>query len=141
MLVDTDNPPPVPAGYATVRAWRFVRHCSSTGCTTTLLRPSILPGSKQVFRYPLHATGSAYIGRLNLPGVCYGPTKVLAPGSIVDHEVITIRPTRTKAGKVVAFSGAMVIKSAPSRWGRAEGCVASGYQKASIASPVWVVEP
>jgi hypothetical protein len=139
VLVDTSKPG-LPNGYTAVRRWRFVRHCATT-CTTTLFRPSIKPGSTRVFQYRLHViTGGGYRGRLNVPDVCYGRTtdgrpKILPLGSVVDIVVITIRPTRTSAGKVVAFSGTMVLRFRPSPWGHAEGCVPGGYQKSSVKSP------
>jgi hypothetical protein len=136
IVTDTTANPALPIGYTAVRAWRFVRHCTSSGCTTTLSRPSITPGNSRVFRYPLRAiTRGRYEGTLNVPGVCYGPTKTLAPGSIVDHEVITIRPTRTSAGKVAAFAGTMVIRYAVPAWAKAEGCIVKGSQTSSITSP------
>jgi hypothetical protein len=136
IVADTTANPALPIGYTAVRTWRFVRHCSSSGCTTTLSRPSIVPGSSRVFRYSLRPiTGGRYQGTLNVPDVCYGATKTLAPGSIVDHVVITIRPTRTSAAKVVAFGGTMVLRYVVPAWAKAEGCIVKGSQTSSINSP------
>ena len=134
IMVDTYGS--LPRGFTGVRTWRFVRRCSSGACTTTLLRPSILPGNTHVYRYPLHLiTGSTYRGQLDRQEICYGPTKVLRAGSLVEHQLITIWPTRTSAGKVVAFSGKLELMSRPSKWGRAQGCIATGFQTALITSP------
>jgi hypothetical protein len=136
VLVDTTNPP-LPVGYTVVRMWRFIQPCS--GCAITLFRPSNLSNSTVVLRYTLHrVTGTRYTGKLATPGVCYSagspPLKVLPPGSIVGYSTLTIQPTRTSAGRVVAYVGTLTIRSAPSGWGRRDGCIASGYTQESVRS-------
>jgi hypothetical protein len=135
VLADTSNPP-LPVGFTSVRTWRFVQHCSAATCTTTLLRPSIIPGRTTVFRYSLHlVSGTTYKGKLNVPDACLEPTRTLPFGSVVDQETVTIHPTRTSAGKVVAFGGTMLIRVVPTPTARAEGCTAGGYQRFSLTSP------
>jgi hypothetical protein len=136
-VADTSNPlPPVRVGYTSVRTWRFLRHCSQATCATTLLRPSIIPGRRTVFRYSLHVvSGTTYKGKLNVPDYCLEPSKTLPLGSVVDRATVTIRPTRTSAGRAVAYGGTMVIRVVPTRWARAEGCTAGGYQRFSLRSP------
>lgn len=135
ILVDTNNPR-LPTGYTAVRTWSFVPSCSAAGCSTTLYRPSIFPGRTTVFRYVLHlVSSSTYRGTLDVPDRCLEPTRALPWGSVVDRQVMTIRPTRTSAGKVVAFEGTMVTTTRPTKWAKAQGCTAAGYQKAAVRSP------
>jgi hypothetical protein len=140
ITAQTQNGNAPPVGFTAVGIWRFARHCSSGTCTETLFRPSIIPGRTTVFEYSLHpVAGGRYSGTVNTPVVCYSagppPIKVLPNGSVVDHEVITIQPTRTSAGKVVAYDGTWVLTGAPSQWGRADGCTVNEYQEASLSSP------
>jgi hypothetical protein len=123
-------------GFTSVNTWRFIRHCSGATCTTTLLRPSIIPGRTTVFRYSLHVvSGTTYTGKLNVPDACLEPTRILPFGSVVDHGTVTIRPTRVSAGRVVAFVGTMLIRAVPTPQARAEGCTAGGYQQLSVTRP------
>lgn len=135
IVADTTAVPALPIGYSSLGTWTFVRHCSSSGCTTNLLRPSIIPGTSRVFLYALRPITNGYQGTLNIPDVCSEPTQTLPPGAIVDHEVLTIRPTRMSAGKVAAFNGTMVIKYVVAGWAKAEGCNVNGSQTSSINSP------
>lgn len=136
VLADTSNPP-LRVGYTSVRSWLFVPNCSAAGCATTLFRPSIIPGRTTVFPYKLRVVPgtTTYRGRLNVADVCLEPTGPLPLGSVVDHETVTISPTRTSAGKAVAFEGTMLVNVLPSRRARAEGCTAGGYQRFSLKSP------
>jgi hypothetical protein len=129
---------PSRTGSIAVRTWTFAQECP--GCAITLLRPSDAPSSTLVFRYTLHPIGAnRYRGKLNIPDVCYSagwpPKKVLPDGSVVDHTVITIHPTRTSGGKVVAYAGMLTVTAKPSGWGRREGCIAHGYTQESVKSP------
>src|SRR5262249_20725749 len=72
VLVQTQDGGANPVGYSAVRTWRFVRTCTGATCTTTLLRPSITPGSTRVIAYPLRVTaGGGYIGTQDVPDTCY----------------------------------------------------------------------
>jgi hypothetical protein len=140
VLVQTQNGGDNPVGYSAVRTWRFVRKCTGATCTTTLLRPSITPGSTRVIAYLLRVTaGGSYIGTVDVPDVCYSddspPTTVLPVGSAIDHAVITIRPTKITGGKVAAYDGTMVITVAPSESGAAQGCIAHSVERESVTSP------
>lgn len=134
IVADTTAVPALPIDYSSLGTWTFVRHCSSS-CTTNLLRPSIIPGVSRVFLYSLRAITGGYQGTLNIPDVCSEPIQTLPAGAIVDHEVLTIRPTRMSAGKVTAYTGTMVITYVVSAWAKADGCNVNGSQTSSINSP------
>ncbi len=140
VLAQTQNGGANPAGYSAVRTWRFVRKCTRATCTTTLIRPTITPGGTGANAYSLHvAPDGSYTGARDFSEYCYSaggpPIKVLPTGSAVEHVVITIRPTETRAGKVLAYDGTMIFTARPTVSGRAEGCIIHAFESESIESP------
>ena len=135
ILIDTTKSP-LPVGMTSVRTWLFAPRCAAASCSTLLLRPSIIPGRSLVFAYELHRIAvNLYRATLDVPDGCVGPTKVFPFGSVIDHEVITLRPTRVRGLRIVAFSGTMAIAFVSSLAGKAHGCFVHAYQEAKVQSP------
>jgi hypothetical protein len=122
----------VPLGWRSVRTWTFTQDCRPRGCTTTLHQPSIFPGSKHVYVVPLKPLdATTFLGRIDVPDDCTitypdGRTTVL-PNSWVDRKIVTLRVTRTVAGRAAAYTGTIATRFVPSAAARAHGCRTIGY--------------
>lgn len=118
-------------GESTLRIWTFTPHCSSGGCTTTLLRPSIDPRSKGVWPYKLRPIGSnRYRAERSDPDSCQvrypnGKVSVLR-NSFIDYGTVTIHPTRASNGVVTAYDGTFLWRAVPQAAARAHGCRVTG---------------
>lgn len=130
-------------GDRAVRTWTFTPACGAGACTTTLRRPSIAPGSKNVYVYSLEPVGTATYRGLAGPvpngDLCdiysaSGQVTAQYHGAYVRKESITLHVTKVAGGRVAAFSGTDVVTETPTSLGRAHGCPAST-QTASFSAP------
>jgi hypothetical protein len=120
-------------GETSRRTWTFIPRCTAGGCATTLLRPSLLPGSRKVYKYELRPIGdNSYRGRRSDPASCHvmkwnGRVSVLR-NSFIDYTTLTVRVTRTRDGRVIAYDGTFRFSSVPQAAARRHGCFVTGHQ-------------
>lgn len=120
-------------GETSRRTWSFIPRCTSGGCVTTLLRPSLLPGSRTVYKYKLRSVGgNSYRGQRSDRASCQvmkwnGRVSVLR-NSFIDYSTITVHVIRTQDGRVTAYNGTFLFRSVPQAAARAHGCTAIGHQ-------------
>jgi hypothetical protein len=122
-------------GEQALKTWTFTPRCASGGCTTTLVRPSITPGSTTTFRYTLHATSRRrYTGSIEpLLVLCRLANGQEVQGAFTQTQTLVLDVTKVAAGKVVAFKGTERSVNTPTATGRANNCSA-GVQVAAFHS-------
>jgi hypothetical protein len=119
-------------GQQAVKTWTFSPKCATGGCTTTLVRPSIAPGSTSMYTYTLRpASATKYTGSISpTPVLCSFTNGKQVPGGYIAHQTMVLNVTKASAGKVVAYSGTVHTVNTLTAAGRSAGCPATSVQSA-----------
>ena len=113
------------AGTQAVKTWTFTPRCATGSCTTSLARPSILPGSTRVKTYTLKPlSASEYKGAATptVESCVVRNSKQSVANAYTLSEVLDLHVTRVAKGLVAAYSGTDFLTYSPTAVGRGHGC-------------------